>query len=744
MATGVTKMAEYDEKPDSKTPAGWHKFWQKEHEATTKRLRKWTKQGNTIVRRFLDERAGTNDSQFFEGFRGDTPNKLNLFHTNVSTLQSMLFGSTPKIDVSREHQDPDDDVARVASLLFQRILEADVASSGDDLPTALKACLQDRLLPGMGIARVRYDFDTEEQQVLDPETLEITKAEMLTGEYAPIDYTHWQDFLWGWGRTWTEIPWLGFRSWMTKSECKERFGEKVAKNLEYKNQLPTGSENKDETFDTDQKNNVQKAEIWEFWNKDDKKVYWWSQGADIILDVQDDPLLLDNFWPCPMPMMANLTSTLFVPRADYVIAQDLYNEIDELQSRVSTITRAIKVVGVYDKNTGDSVGRMLKEGVENDLIPVDNWAMFAEKGGLQGSIDWFPVQDVVGVLQTLQGVRDQTIELLYQVTGMSDILRGANTDQYTSDGTNQLKAKFGSIRVQALQDEFARFASDLDALKAEVISKHFNPESIMVQSSAQFMPAVDQDKIEPAVQLMKSPQIKWRVNIRPESIAMVDYAQLKAERTEYLMSMAQFIQSAAPAVQSVPGSLPILLEMMKWGMAGFKGANYMEGMFDQAVEMAQKAPPPGQDDGKQKEQEAAQQAEMAKIQAKLQADMQILQAKSQGEVQKAQMDHQHKMEQAQAKAQGDQQKIMADLQADLQVIAAKLGADLEAEAGQAQGAAAESQVEHENTLTEMAVDHEHTMQAMGADHATNMNEKAEDHKNAEMETRQQNRENDTD
>ena len=721
--SNVSTIGEQDEKPAEKTPAGWHKFWQKEMEAAQKRLSKFTKQGNSIVRRFLDERAA-GEREGLEAYGSNYAMRLNLFHTNISTLQSMLYGSTPKIDVSREHQDPDDDIARVASMLFQRMLEAEVSSSGDDFSTALKANLQDRLLPGLGTSRVRYEFDTESRDVLDPETLDVVKAELLTGEYAPIDYVHWQDFLWGWSRTWTEVPWVSFRSWMTKTEVKDRFGAKIAKNLEYVNQMPTGSDKTEEATAQDQKNNIQKAEIWEFWNLDDKKVYWFSKGADLILDVKDDPLELDGFFPCPMPMMANLTSTQFVPRADFVISQDLYNEIDELQSRISTITRAIKVVGVYDKNAGDSVGRMLNEGVENNLIPVDNWAMFAEKGGLDGTIQWFPVQEVASTLQTLTGIRDQTIELLYQVTGMSDILRGANTDQYTSDGTNQLKAKFGSIRVQALQDDFARFAGDLEGLKAEVISKHFSPESIAKQSSAQFIPQADLDKVQPAIQLMQSPEIKWRVNIRPESIAMVDYAQLKAERTEYLTAMATFIQSANGAVQAVPGSLPILLEMMKWGMAGFKGANYLEGTFDQAIEMAQKAPPPGQDDGQQKAAEAKQQGEMAKIQAKLQADMQLLQAKAQGEQQKEQMDHQHKMEQQMAKNNGDTQKIMADLQADLKIIAAKLDADIQTEEAQSTFAAAEEELQHENNMTEI-----------GADHAVSLAEKEKD---GEMAARQDN------
>jgi hypothetical protein len=717
MATNVAALSDSDDRPKEKTPTGWHKFWQKEMEAAEKRLRVFTKQGNAVNKRFLGESAnGRND--MFDGHSGsgDTCSQLNFFHTNVSTMLAMLYGSTPQVDVAREHHDPDDDVARVAAIMFQRILQSDVEASGEDFPTALKAALQDRLIPGLGLCRVRYEVETETVMTLNPMTMQPEETEQVSYENAPVDYVHWQDFRWGWARTWGEVPWMAFRAFLTKTEVKDRFGDKVAKNLEYKMQLPTGSENKEETFDTDQKNNVQKAEVWEIWGKADAKVFWWSQGAEIILDMEDDPMQLDGFWPMPRPMTANTTTTMYIPRADYIMSQDLYNEIDELQSRIATITRAVKVVGVYDKSASESVGRMLKEGVENDLIPVDNWAMFAEKGGLKGTIDWFPVESVVGTLQTLIQIRDQTIELLYQVTGMSDILRGANTDQYTSDGTNQLKAKFGSIRVQALQDEFARFASDLEALKTEVISKHYQPGSIIKQSSAEFLPNADLDKVQPALELMQSQAIKWRVDIRPESIAMIDYAQLKSERTEFLTAMATYIQSAQAAVQAVPGSLPILLEMLKWGMAGFKGSNYLEGTMDQAIDMAKKAPPPGQkDDGKAQEgqiklqleqmkgqlQQQKQQGEMQKMQMKSQLDMQSQQAKIAGEIQKLQMESQADMTIEQEQARNRQLEILQGTQAALEEIQANLQADLAVEEAQSTFAIAEQQVQHGNNLTEI-------------------------------------------
>ena len=432
-------------------------------------------------------------------------------------------------------------------------------------------------------------------------------------------------------------------------------------------------------------------------------MHWYSKSLDEILDKKDDPLELEGFWPCPMPMMANITTMLLQPRSDFVIAQDLYNEIDELTSRIRVITRAVKVVGVYDKNADASVGRMLQEGQENELIPVDNWAMFAEKGGLAGVIDWFPVQEVVETLKTLRSVLSETVGQLYQLTGMNDIMSGGNTEQYTGEGTQQLKAKFGSIRVQALQDEFARFASDLEALKAQVIAKHFDAATIVEQSNAEFLPDGDKDKIGPALQLMQSDDSKWRIQIRPESIAMIDYAQLKSERTEFLTAMATFLQSSQAVIKQVPNSTPILLEMLKWGMAGFKGANYLEGIMDRAIDEAMKAvqnPQPKEDPAKAAA-EAAHGFEMQKIQAKAQADVAVIKQKGQAAMQEEQQDHQNKMSLMQEEFQRDMKLMMEQFNKDVTLVRENLSADIQTEQAQSAYAIEEEVIQHENKMQEI-------------------------------------------
>jgi len=215
---------------------------------------------------------------------------------------------------------------------------------------------------------------------------------------------------------------------------------------------------------------------------------------------------------------------------------------------------------------------------------------------------------------------------------------------------------------------------------------------------------------------MQSTDVKWRVNIKPESIAMVDYAQIKSERSEFLMAMSQYIQSASSAAAALPESLPILLEMLKWAMAGYKGAEYLEGTFDLAIEGAKNMPPPGQDDNgaaqdnqvklqiEQMKIQASQQkqaGEVQKIQIKAQADMQVQQAKIQSEMAKMEADNQRDMTMEQMRSQSRLQEIASDLQASIQEIQANMKADLMIEKAQAVYDIESQGVNHEYSMSEI-------------------------------------------
>ncbi len=687
------------------TARGQYEYWCDELGAAERQVRHWHRQATRIVKRYLDNRS-MNNPTVKDNNDTSRVHRLNLFHSNVTTLLSMLYGNLPKVDVSRRFADPEDDISRVASEILERMLNNNIEEDGDQYNSVLRGVLQDRLLSGLGVARCRYEVETEETTVTiegpQGEELEMSE-ERVVSEDAPIDYFHWQDVLWGWARTWADIPWIGYRSWLTRDEVTKRFGESVAQQLTYKRQRV--SDERDLVDDEESQSAWQKAEIWEIWDKTTRNVYFVSKGYDKVLEERDDPLGLTNFFPSPPFFIANPTTSLFMPTPDFHMAQDLYNQIDLLQTRIDIITEAVKVVGVYDSEAGDSVGRMLKEGSDNVLIPVKSWAMFGEKGGLDGAIDWMPLQDIVNALDKLRDLRQETIELLYQVTGMSEVLRGASGGQYEGVGQAQLKAKFGSVRVQALQDSFAQFASDLLALKAEIIARHFDPETIA--KAANIENTFDAQLAGPAIQLIKNPDSsRMRIVIRPESVAMVDYAQLKAERTEFVQALALFLQSSAPMLEQDKSMMPFLLQLMQWGMAGFKGAQEVEGVMDRAIKQAQEKAAQPEQDPQQQQMQMQQQLE----QMKAQIEIQKIQAKAQADMQTREQDKQADIETAMAQHQAKLAEIEAEMQATLAETKAKVEADLIVEQAQAQANVAQTQAAAASEVQKDAIETELELQ----------------------------------
>lgn len=697
-----------EDKQYEDTPRGWADKWKDEFAAAKPQTEKFHKAADKVFKIFLGE-IGLKDDRVID-------EQLNLYYANIVTLQSIIFGNLPKAEVDRTFADANDESARVAAEILERMLNQDIQDPGNDFRSILEQSISDRLIPGLGCGRVKYDCTIETREIPNtgspainhPTTgQEIIAAvpaqqeEYKSEEWVDTIYTHWKDFKWSPTRTHAEIRWKAFRSYMTKAELEKRFGpppveegqedeppedeEGSTDNLDI-NAIPMTSKGpfgKGATGKDDVKQVVPQAEVWEIWNKDDKKVYWYVEDFDQILDVKDDPLELRQFWPDAPPMIANATTNRYMPKSDYAMAQDLYASVDVLQQRISRLTEACKLVGVYDKSN-DEIKRLFQEGVENQLIPVDNWAMFAEKGGLEGTIQWLPIEAVTTVIKTLTELQQAKIQQLYELTGMADILRGASQQAYTSAEETKAKTLFASVRVQKIQNEFAEWVATLQNLKAEIICKHFSPENIIKQSN--IMMTMDGGAAQNAITFMqRDDSIQFRIRVQPESMAMADYAQLKQDRTDFLQAISQFMQSAQPLIQMDQGTLPLLLQLLRWGLAGFKGAQEIQGIMDQAVKAAtNQAKQPKQDkpDPKLMAIQAETQAKIQILQEQAKVDSQNAVAKQTMELERAQADHQAYLQGLQQQQQLAQQKFeneMEILKAQLVVNLAKLTAQQKAD-----------------------------------------------------------------
>ena len=620
---------------DPNDPQSQVSRWAVEFAAAREDVDKWHEKGKKIVARFKDERK-----------RADRNTRWNLFSSNVQTQQALLYGQVPKVDVSRRFGDSQDDVARVAANMLERILNCDIESPTDNYAQALWHALQDRLLPGMGLCRVRYEREERAIEATEAtfgpggELLEQgTEATVeLIDERAVVDYVPWRDHLWSPARTFSEVRWWAFRAQLSRQQLVESFGD-IGKLVP----LNAGKRKKgDDDASTKYAAQWGRADVWEVWSKEDRKVYWYVEGFSQLLDVKDDPLELEGFWPFARPMVANQTTDSLLPTPDYVLAQDLYDEVDELSSRITLLERAVNVRGAYDgQNTG--LKRLLSEASTNDLIPIDNFASFMEKGGIAGAIAWLPIEVIVAAITELRNYRAELVQAVYQVTGMADIMRGQSTGPAATATEQSIKAKYGSVRMQALQDEFARFASDLQRIKAEVMSKFFAPETLAKKSNIEF--TQDAQLAAPAVELIKSRFGMYRVEVKPESVSLADFAAQQGEAAQFVAGVSQFLTAAQPLAASVPGSTEALLELLGLVMSRFRFAGgEAEGIIDRAI-------------------------------AQLKATQQQMPAGPPPDP---------KLQAAQLKAATDTQKVILEHRADMERIAAETQAEVQKQAAQAQ------------------------------------------------------------
>ena len=642
---------------------------------------KWTARTKKILKRYRDDTRGNS---------GNETAKFNILWSNVQTLIPAVYSKLPKADVSRRFGD-NDPVSRVASLLIERAIDFEVEHY-PDFRSTMRYSVEDRFLGGRGVAWARYEPHVAPQGIGD-DGLQVTEdieqgedaqLEQIEYECAPVDYVHWRDFGHATARTWEEVTCVWRWVYMTYEALVERFGEEKAKRIP----LDQGPEPLNAYNES--KKSYNRAKICELWDKETNKVYWLSKSVPDFIDVREDPLQLEGFFPCPKPLYATTTSDSLVPVPDFVLYQDQAMELDILSDRIDGLVKALRVRGVYDSSQ-PALQRLMTEGDNNSLIPVDKWMAFSEKGGLKGSIDLLPLDTLAQALLQCYQARDNIKQQIYEITGISDIIRGASYASETATA-QQIKGQYAGLRLRSMQEDVALYASELIRLKAQIICSKFQPQTILAYAAAQQMQPADQQLIPQALQLIKDrPLRNFRIEVASDSLVQLDENQMKQDRLEFLNTYSNFLRQALPVGQSSPEMIPMMMELLKYGVGAFKQARSIEGALDQAMEQlkqaaAQPKPNPEQQKAQieaQAEQQRAQmqaQLEQAKMQTQMQVEQMKLQAEAQLEAQRQQMEAQRLQQEAQFKAQELAQKEQyerwkTELEAATKIMVARIGAN---------------------------------------------------------------------
>jgi hypothetical protein len=486
--------------------------WKKELQLAGKRERDWEREAEKIVKRYRGEERKRN--------------RYNVLWANTEILRPAIYNSRPNPDVRRRFRDADP-VGKAVSEVLERSLQ--VFLDGDEVNDAIQNDVLDGLLPGRGVSRIRYvpkiaesprDEEVDDEEVgeseaasdepnskpdadrpaadEDDENVDLPDEE-VESETVECVHVDWKDFRHGYGRTWAEVPWVGFRHKLTRAESEEKFGEDEPALAKIEFTVPVGADYKkpgDQVGETEKT-----AEFWEMWDKVSTRVFFMHDSVEKLLYPQDNPegeppLDFDGFFPCPRPLMLVENTGSLLPTPPFRLYEEQAAELDMISSRINKIVKGMRLRGVYDAKMPEL--KDLLSSDDNEMIPIQN-AQAWKDSGLDGAVSWFPIDQAVKVLEGLYVARDKQKAIIDELTGIADIFRGA-TDPNETLGAQEIKSTYGSIRLQRSQKEVQRYACDLLRLAAAAMCQKFAPPTFTEMTELRFPTAAQKQMMIAAFQ----------------------------------------------------------------------------------------------------------------------------------------------------------------------------------------------------------------------------------------------------
>jgi hypothetical protein len=621
---------------------GTVKRWLMDLSLADKTEEKWRKTAQQVVDRFRQE--GDDYDTFKKG-----QSKFNILWSNTEVMRPALYHSTPKPDVRRRFRD-EDPVGKTASQVLERGLSFSIDSY--DFDQVMTLSVLDLLLPGRGVSRVRYEptlqtvtpppempqpmgQNPDGSPIYAPEHMDETGQpvmqqpepfDKITYQAVSCEHVAWKDFRRGPGRTWDEVEWISFDHRLTKDQITELADAELAGKVTY----DLSDDDEDEKKDDDEGEELfKRALVREVWDKTERKVIFIAPSLkDKPLKETEDSLKLQGFFPIPRPMYALETSDSLIPVELFKLYKDQADELDRITQRINKLIGALKARGLYDPTIGNL--EEVSKADDNEMVPAKDSAIavFAQGGSFDKAIWMWPLDKLITVLKELYIDREQVKATIYEITGLSDILRG-DSDPNETLGAQQIKAQSGSRRLRRMQKEVQRYARDLMRLKAEIMSEHFEP--FMFQLMAGDKVQVD-DKV---MAVLRSDMARsYKIDIETDSTIAEDEQQDQKAVTDLLDGITRFVAGVGPVVQAGYMSVNAAMAMLKAIVRRFKfGREVEDALEDAQAQLEEQSKQPKQPSP----EEQAAQAEMQAKQQQMMMDQQAHQADLEAKAKAAQL-----------------------------------------------------------------------------------------------------------
>jgi hypothetical protein len=418
----------------------------------------------------------------------DDAHPFNILYSNTETLAPALYNNTPRPVVKPRYRDGDPNPV-LASALTAAYLEFFIDSgdqeeaSFDDL---MLSALHESLITDRGVTRFKYDSDVEKDAEGKPAKV---KSEYVCGEHVPHDRIRF-----GYAQRWSQVPWIAFEHYLTKDEAKALIGSDV------EHLAIHSSADENGTTKIADSQGVDLVLIYEVWDKEKRRVFFLPESGKKLYKETSDPLRYKGFYPIPRPLSFVTKLSSMCPVTLYSFYQEQAEELNICTRRIKAVVAAIKASGFYNGSI-EGLDRVL-ENDDGKMEPIKGLEGMGDGAKLDSAIWMWPSDKLVVVLQQLIQQRQLIKQTIYEITGLSDILRGATVASETATA-QQLKNQWGSLRIKKFQKEIQRYVKDALRLVAAISFAKLGPDTIAASTGTKLPRQVQRDKARLELQALQ-------------------------------------------------------------------------------------------------------------------------------------------------------------------------------------------------------------------------------------------------
>lgn len=490
-------------------------------------------------------------------------NKQNVFWSSIETLKPFIYFRPPVPYVARKEKN-ENPILDAACRILEKALNASLESQ--DFDGVIKYARNDYLLLGLGLTYEKVnpvfkqvmveDIDESGEKVL-------VKTDVLEDVFISTNYIDPKKILIDdmRVRVWEDVDWVAQKIEMTKAEAAAQFGYEAAIRL-LKN--PADLEEREREIC-----------VYKIWDKKSRKIIYLSKEVpDEFLRTDDDVLNISGFFPFPKPVFATLANEGVIPVPDYVQIKCLLDELDGVNARMQLVQQALKVSGAYDGSFPE-LANILNKDVT--LVEISDFDKLRDKGGISGIMEFAPIGQYVTTLQALAERRKMLLEAVFEITGVSDIMRGTSLPNETATAVTK-KTNFGTLRNQERQNDFQRFVTDILKIKAELIC-----EQMPAPKLAEFGGQIEPQYLDEAIKLLKQDKLR-NLTLGIETDVAFKQSEEAVKMNEAVLRIHQMVLGAFGIVSAQPLLLPLYEQMIESLTVTLPQARQFSGIIEKVFE----------------------------------------------------------------------------------------------------------------------------------------------------------------